>query len=106
MADGQVLGAGLRRDLNLNAAEVGIGQSLLGIVGQQILGAQLLGNLLKGAVELWGGGGVIILAPSVVRKLDERVLAAGVASRAGLDGHDDDAVKNGLRLLGAAQRFL
>src|SRR5438552_4474056 len=105
MADGQVFAVSLR-DLNLDASEVGVGQALLGIVGEQVLRAQLLGNLLKGAIELGSGSSVVILAAGVVRKLNEGVLAAGVASGAGFYGHDDDAVKNRLRLLGAAQGFL
>src|SRR5438552_17306054 len=83
MADGQIFGAGLRCDLNFNASEVGVGQALLGIVGQQILRAQLPGNLLKRPIELRSGSCVVVLATGVVRKLNERVLAASVASRAG-----------------------
>src|SRR5438105_2228956 len=49
---------------------------------------------------------VVILAAGVVRKLNESMFAASVASRAGFYGHDDDAVQNGLGLLGAAQSFL
>src|SRR5205085_10565867 len=91
---------------NLDAPEIGVGQTLLGIVSQQILRAQLLGNFLKCPIELWSGSCVVVLAAGVVRKLNERVFAASVASWASFDGHDDDAVQNGLRLLGAAQRFL
>src|SRR5438874_2351880 len=105
MADGQVFAVSLR-DLNLDPPEVGVGQTLLGIVGEQVLRAQLLGNLLKGAIELRSGSCVVVLAAGVVRKLNERVFAASVASRAGFYGHDDDAVQNRLGLLGAAQRFL
>src|SRR2546423_11327411 len=105
MADDE-LSIGSGSQLNLDAPEIRIGQPLLGIVGQQILGAQLLANLLEGAVELRRGGSIVILAAGIMRQLNESVLAAGVAPGTGLDGHDDESVKNGFRLLGEAQRLL
>ena len=51
---------------------------------------------MESGVELGGTGSVIVLAAGIVRKLDESVLAANVASGVGFDGDDDDAVNDGL----------
>src|SRR5208283_4200828 len=101
---GIVLGG--RVDLDLNAAEIRIREARAGIVGDQVLGAQLITDLAKGGVELLQAAGIEVLAPGIPRKLDERVFPANVAASAVFDGHNDDAVQNDFRLLRLAYGFL
>src|SRR3954471_1599204 len=86
----------------LDVAEVGVGQLLLGVVADEVLRPQLLGDLVEGGIELGHAGGVVVLAAGVVGKLDKRVLSANVAASIRLNRDDDDAVDNCLRLLRGA----
>src|SRR5690348_10666667 len=98
--------AGAAGELHFDAAVLGVGVTLRGVVGEQVLGAKLVADLAEGVVELGNGGGVKVFAAGIGGDLDEGVFAAGIASGAGFDGDDDDAVDDGFGLLGGAQGFL
>src|SRR5215813_8050034 len=95
-----------RVDLDLDTAEFGIGEPLAWVIRNEVLRAQFVADLAKRSVELVERAGVVILATSIARELDERVLAANVASGVALDGHDDDAIQDDLSLLRFADSVL
>src|SRR6266850_3997568 len=90
-----VVQAGLS-ERDFDAAKVGVRELLLGIVADQVLSAEFIGNLAKGSIELTHAGRVVVFPAGVVGELNQSILAADVATRVGLDGHDDDAVDDGL----------
>src|SRR4051812_10347899 len=57
--------------LDAQATEVTATKPFGRVIGQQILGAQLLADAAKGLVKALLAGGIIMLASSVVRELDE-----------------------------------
>ena len=89
-------------DGHLEASKVRARHTIGGIIGQQILGAKLVADLAEGVVDFVRGSSVKVAAAGVLGKLNQRVLAAGVATRAGLNGDDDDAVDDRLGFLGRA----
>src|SRR5262245_59130003 len=89
-------------DVYFDPSKRRIGELFRRVIGQEILGAQFVADLFKGSVELGFGGGVEVAASGVLGELDQGVFAAGVASGAGFDGDDDDAVDDGFGLLGFA----
>src|ERR1700722_2323076 len=97
---------GCSTDLDVNAAKTGIRRVSRGIVCQQILGPELIANPPKGFVELRHRSGVEILAAGIFGYLNERVLAAEIATRASFYGDDNDAVYNGFSFLGGTHGFL
>jgi len=85
-------GLGPAQYIDLDAAKIGKRCPVNGIVGQQILRAQFIADLLEGVVELRYGGRVIIFAAGILGELDEGMLASGFAPGAALDGHHDNAI--------------
>src|SRR5271165_3596744 len=55
-------GLGPAQHVDLDAAKVGKRCPVQRVVGQQVLGAQLVADLLEGFVELSHRGGIVILA--------------------------------------------
>ena len=80
----------VRRDVDL--AEIGGGATLGWIVGQQILGPQLVADLLERFIHLVDVGRVEVFSAGVIRHLDQGMLAAGVAPRARFHRHVDQAI--------------
>src|SRR5271166_4328514 len=101
---GIVLGGGI--DLDLDATIVGVGELHTGVVGDQILRAQLVADLAEGGIELCQPAGVEVLPAGVAGELNERVLSAYVAAGAAFDGNDDNAVEDDLSLLRLSDRLL
>src|SRR5882672_4619528 len=96
---------GLSRDSNLNTAKLRIRQALRWIVSQQILRAQFLADLAEGVIQLHHRSRIVVLAARIFRELDQRMLASGLASRAVLDWHHDNAVDQSLGLFRGARRL-
>src|SRR3954454_18029101 len=69
-------------NVHVDLPEIRRGTTRHGIVAQQVLRPKFVADLLEGLLELSHTRRVVILSTSVVRDLDERVLAAGVASGA------------------------
>src|SRR4051794_18355339 len=63
-----------------------------GIISQQVLGTQISADLLKRFINRLGRAGEVVFPASVMRELDQRMLAAGVPAGIGRDRHNDDAV--------------
>src|SRR5258708_6891872 len=86
-------------ELNFNPPEVGVGQTLRWVVGQQVLGPEFIANGAECLIELRERCRVVVFAAGVFGHLNERMFAARVAPGAGLNRHNDDPVDNRLRLL-------
>src|SRR5437868_10712122 len=86
--------------------EIRVGETLLGIVSQQVLGMELTANLAKDLIELGGRIGIVGLASGVVRNLDQSMLATGIPPRAGFNRHNDDGINKRLCLLRRAQGLI
>src|SRR5438270_13208378 len=50
------------RERDFDAAKVGVGELLLGVVTDQVLGAQLVGDLMECDIELGGTGSIKVLS--------------------------------------------
>src|SRR5580700_821963 len=99
VADIVFRGFGPAQYVDLDAAKIGKRCPVNRIVGQQILRAQFVADFLESVVKLRDGGRIIMFTASIFGKLDEGVLASGFAPRAVFDGHHDNAVDDGFRLL-------
>src|SRR5215472_10340658 len=78
--------------LHLEASKWGSSGLAVGVVSEQVLGAQLNADLPERVFESLTALGIVILAACIQGDLNQGVFAAGVASGLGRDRHDDDAV--------------
>ena len=76
------------------------------IVGEKILGAQFVADLVEGIVQLRDGRGIEVFAAGVRGELNKGVLPAYVPPGTCFNGNDNDAIQNGLGFQGGAHRFL
>src|SRR5580704_14586837 len=97
MTDLVLRSIGVSAQAHMQTTKLGIGKPLGRVVSQQVLRAELIADLAKRAVELLQRTRIVILAPRVLRELDQRMLAAGVAAGARFYWHDDQAVDDCFR---------
>ena len=90
VADVEVLRGGAG-DGDQQTVEGAAGFLVVGVVGEQVLGAEVVADLGEGLVEA-AIADVEALAAGLLGEGDEGVFAAEVAAGAGLDGHVDDGV--------------
>src|SRR5579863_7445918 len=106
MMDGE-RGTGSRsRDFHLDTAVIGIRGTPRRIVGQEILSTEFIADFLESFIKLRHRGGIKIFASGVFGDLDEGMFATEVASGAGFNGNNDDAVNDDFGLLGSAHGLL
>ena len=92
MAHVKCIGLRHAADLHIDAAKLRERIALRRIISQQILRPQFIADLLKCLVQLRGRCRIIELPARVVGELNQRVLAAGLASGAAFNRHNNDRV--------------
>src|SRR5207249_2147039 len=84
----------------------GIRDPAVGIISDQILGAQFFADLAESLIQRGNAFGIIIFASGILGQLNQGMFAAQVSSCIGGHWHNNDAVNQGFGLHGTTEGVL